>query len=401
MFVLSSVPLHVLFNSAVFATEYATGNWWLTIASESFLQNGTYWGPGALVPPGVTKAEWGYGSTGIDFSDTSYLTLHHGTQSDYNQNLARAAEEAVNWDRLSAKDCFSQYTKCGTRDEFQDVVVVVESSEGWMPSKLYDMEATLGDTFWNIDEDIRSINTSLSRNSNYGSLWDIFMPPERVNDLWFFALCYDIWSFPNTRYEDNNGGSCSNQCAGALNGFMESTAGKWQLNGFNTTYLTKSGIGDHLPRPHLLDEPSDLTVLYCMAKRPTYQCKVGLSTAILLIVVACTFVKVSVCAVVLALPTQAYLVTPGDAIASYIVEPDSSLTSTGVLNPRSLPLLRDGSSPRLPLGAFRWTSQGPRLGSRISVWVWVGTYTLFAATLATVAALMSLALSSEPLSSFG
>lgn len=53
LFVISSIPIHLVFNSAIFVLDFQAGEFNLTIASESFVNGDSYHGPGAsLIPPG-------------------------------------------------------------------------------------------------------------------------------------------------------------------------------------------------------------------------------------------------------------------------------------------------------------------------------------------------------------
>ncbi|KAK0704872.1 hypothetical protein B0H67DRAFT_557589 [Lasiosphaeris hirsuta] len=53
LFNLSSVPIHLLFNSAILETDFMGTEFHLTIATESFLNGTKYYGPGAsFLPPG-------------------------------------------------------------------------------------------------------------------------------------------------------------------------------------------------------------------------------------------------------------------------------------------------------------------------------------------------------------
>ena len=50
-FVLSSVPIHLLFNSTIFETDYQGSEWQMTMVSSSFLNGGSYYPPGASLMP--------------------------------------------------------------------------------------------------------------------------------------------------------------------------------------------------------------------------------------------------------------------------------------------------------------------------------------------------------------
>ncbi|RGP63933.1 hypothetical protein FSPOR_8260 [Fusarium sporotrichioides] len=50
-FFVSSFPLHLFFNSAVFSTQYLGSDWHLTIASSGFVDGAKFWGSGAALWP--------------------------------------------------------------------------------------------------------------------------------------------------------------------------------------------------------------------------------------------------------------------------------------------------------------------------------------------------------------
>ncbi|KAG8156605.1 hypothetical protein KVR01_013556 [Diaporthe batatas] len=101
---------------------------------------------------------------------------------------------------------------------------------------------------------------------------------------------------------------------------------------------------------------NELVVKHCMAEpNPDYVCKIGLVPPLLLIVIGCVFVKGCICVAVLSKLRHDSLVTPGDAIASFISQPDPNTARLATLSFADADRLENKSIANLPLrrtGAF-------------------------------------------------
>ncbi|GAW17036.1 hypothetical protein ANO14919_064850 [Xylariales sp. No.14919] len=333
---LSSIPIHLFFNSAIFQTLYMRSQWQLTLATEAFTKGAAFYPPGASLSPAGSAGPGYHWSApdgyyeGPDLSDTTcsqytshgWLTNGYGTAvplDDYSdatsvvrRNISSIAREAHSWTFLDAKKCQAEYMSCAPRVNYGDVVVVLDNgdSPGWPRSLVFDFDP----------------------NSNL-TYWDTIVPPESANSLWFSAQCAvtrDAHSW-DTAY-------CTKTCTGALGldpplsryqsipvvqehwllqFFPETRCGNTSLFGQGVTYNTAFDT---------------LRVSHCLAQPTTPNCKIGLSNALLLVVIFCIFLKATQGAIVVWKLQHESLVTPGDAIQSFISHPDIFTRGLGTLD---------------------------------------------------------------------
>ncbi|KAJ4423084.1 hypothetical protein N0V82_002213 [Gnomoniopsis sp. IMI 355080] len=321
---LSSVPIHLLFNSAVYETNYAGSKWNLTIATDAFVTGeAPYFGPGASLAssgapiPNTTSMYSGYGE---------YIGLYDywDDSSPINRSLKTTAKEAQNWTSLTVEACYNEYRFCQPKNNYRNVVVVVAAENlGWKRRDVYAFNRT---------------NTTLTHTWDE---WDAHIPPDTTNSLWFSAMC------TNVRVSDQgNNNECEyGQCAGAL-GDPEFTA--WA----NTSSLPSSNwtipfISPSLPtfsdeiyfpavnfsQYGFNESFNDLSVSHCLAEpAPVYKCKVGVSNALLLVVLLCTLTKVTLGTIVILKLPDTSLVTLGDALEDFISKPDPRTAGLGTFS---------------------------------------------------------------------
>ncbi|KAH8891223.1 hypothetical protein GQ53DRAFT_823855 [Thozetella sp. PMI_491] len=129
LFLLSSVPIHMLFNSAIFDVDYQGSDFRLTIATEAFVQGADYHSLGAsLLPPGTSglHPEY-YLDEFTGFGDIVRIEDFSNSSSAVLKNISRVAAQARSWARLSLDNCIYQYRGTQSRREYGDVVLVVNS----------------------------------------------------------------------------------------------------------------------------------------------------------------------------------------------------------------------------------------------------------------------------------
>ncbi|KAI0535265.1 hypothetical protein GGR58DRAFT_529658 [Xylaria digitata] len=206
---LSSIPIHLLFNSTVFRTDYRGADFHLTIATEEFTKGGTYFPPGASLQfPGLSP----HGSNWSEVGDCcSWAPGALG-------KLSALATQAGKWKRLDINECRQEYASCKGVKKYS-----------------------------NIRDDMRNLG------KDQRLFWDKYIPPKQANH--FF---YDTQCAVRTVTTYNLPGACRNRMHYALSE----------------------------PRPSALD----ISVDYCLAQPLKSTC----------------------------MP----LITPGDAIASFITKPD-------------------------------------------------------------------------------
>lgn len=395
---LTSVPIHLLFNSAIYPIDYQGSYWHLTIATPGFVdQTVDYFVPGASLAAGSscpgapygTKLTCSYSNISINaggYQDTVTTAGSWGfgqNDSRAGTNITRAAQNSASWELLTPSECFEQYKFCKPRQEYRDLVVVVDEVPGWTRSEVY--------------------NFSGSAASNLSQFWDPRIPPDSLNSLWYSAPCR-LWrygsawsssfpkicdsSIPVQRYYSTHPSGCS----GALG---EASGVDW----IGTTKLEGSWT---IPfRPANMTIPSafgydakfsELPVKHCMAEpNPDYTCKLGLAPPLLLIVIGCVFIKGGICAGILFRLTDNSLVTPGDAISSFISQPDPNTSGLSTMGFTDADRLEYESIEKIPASgllhgpvARRWKHCPRRFKSVLSRAVWVRTYSILIAGMALI-----------------
>lgn len=361
---LSSMPIHLLLNSAVFETIYEGSDWNLTLATEAFLNGtGQYFGPGAsLATYRSVSGGWFYNGDGEEVPMADYWT----STSQASMSIQQTATEAFAWKNITLEECFREYKFCNPRKQHRDLVVVIDAEgQGWNRSDVFDLDILTSDQ-------AQALKTL-----------DEHIPPDVKNSLWVSGTCMSFRTYINDNYCSNRG------CALALG---EDTY--WT----NTTELLGSTWTINFLAPAIYElnrSVNDLNVAYCLTEaNPDYQCKVGASNALLLVVILCALTKVVLCTLVLWRLPHTSLVTLGDAMESYISKPDRKTLGLGTINITdsrrienskctswtSAGDLRERPRPR------KWKS-GPRIfKSVISKELWLRTYSLLSAGVLLLAA---------------
>lgn len=146
-FLISSVPIHLLFNSAIFQASYRFSQYDLAIVSEQFLHGGNYFTPGAslLNSGGLTiydakkaSSTWppdlwaGYG-------DFVGLTEYRDNHSAINEKIAATAQNGSTWRRISKEACKQEYLTCSGLSTHSGVIIVVSDTEGWPRSHVWSL----------------------------------------------------------------------------------------------------------------------------------------------------------------------------------------------------------------------------------------------------------------------
>lgn len=286
----------------------------------------------------------GYG----DFVD---LTEYRDNNSAINRKIAETAHTAKTWTRISKEVCKQEYLTCSGLSTHSDVTLVVSDTEGWPRSQVW----------------------SLNTEQNF--FWDAFVPDDALepehNSLWFYGKC------AMSAYSGNGQTICGNSCRWDLGG--SNATQDWVLPFFpiNSTENCKvlptgdqnsSSIIDNPEQINLTEDcfvmrstgderyryadwndssiynptQNELIVDYCLARPVQESCKVALSTTLLVCVTGCAILKAILCVwVYCRLRAQNPLTTPGDAINSFISEPDHytvgmSLVSQGEIRMSSV-----------------------------------------------------------------
>lgn len=250
-----SLPVHMLLNSAVFETDFHGKSWNLTITAEPFVDGGDFFWPGAsLAFPGFNE---GYGRE-VDFQEF----LSNSSQAIL--ELRTTASTAGTWTKLDAPTCRREYLRCNPRQDFKDVVLVVntagdEDTEGWTRAEVFDMGGA------------------------EAADWDEIVPADELNSLWFAATC-ELGMQPEKGRD-----ACTNSCGRVLasdvslgnNSEADQVESPWVIP-FQDTPAGATESDSGLPREGFrFNRFNDLDVRYCLAEEFQQTCKLGVSPLML------------------------------------------------------------------------------------------------------------------------
>ncbi|KAK3387794.1 hypothetical protein B0H63DRAFT_521816 [Podospora didyma] len=434
LFCLSSVPIHLVFNSAIFATDFMGAKFHLTIATEEFVRGQKYHAPGAsLSPPGGRTfsdsvnntrpgaSDWGHGGSLVDFLDPS---------SDISRALSDAARDVPSWKRLNTQDCLNEY-RCSPRKHYRNLVLVVDSqlrntsgnprtdTRGFVPVQIYNMTRGTNATNNRARNRLRPSDepTPYSEWKYYSqeqveAHWSQYMPLSEPNTLWYSGQCL-VYNMALSNH-DKAPKTCSHTC-GALLNFPKLSDPEWAIEVQSND--TRREDVDYLPwlrsdiaTPRFFNsstaiveykENPFLHVNYCYAQPFNPTCQVGLSNVLLLVVTVFVIIKAILCIIVLTRVKGDPLVTPGDAIASFITHPDptTDLMATMTMADYRAGLGKSNAASLMAPGPRQWPKGlEKRLFAAISRGAWIRLYGMLAVIIPATAYLYRLGSRNNPLS---
>lgn len=279
----TSIPLHLVFNSCVLESRGST-KFLMVVASEGFTKGGNW------LAPGVGEKYWSSSSQEMN-----------STLGDIQKSVTNST-----WERLSLVDCWKRYND--TRNiltDYRHVILVISNQNesltaGW----------TAGEVHYNITAD------------------DI--PPQITdvrNTLWFASYFDRTDSKINALAQtgDSSGGDSLDDYLNGRYFHLNFTSGLFALDTSDEQrawlYETNGNISHNT-----FNEPyQNLQAQYCLSEPITIQCKLEIENSLLGIVCLVCIVKCILCATVLIkLHNTTPLATPGDAIESFILNPDAT-----------------------------------------------------------------------------
>ncbi|KAI1358746.1 hypothetical protein F5Y08DRAFT_350464 [Xylaria arbuscula] len=389
---ITSIPIHLVFNSTVFNTQYRRPDYTLTIATEEFVNGGSFFLPGAS----LFTYNNGFLDASLSNSSSQYYSgdflLNHSRLFDvtygdifelknYTANnsalagyISMVAQYGNTWNKLSFSKCQEEFGlyggECHGLTQHSDVILVTDSTEGWVRSDM-----------WDLTED-------------QAHFWDTYVPGNDPNHLFFHAPCV------MSPYRTVEISSCSDTCYNALGGryiyndyggYYRLATQRWPsrypfffdtaLSFVNRTNagLSFFNVTSPIYKSHLvsgLQAKSDiLSVQYCLARPIQDACHIGASPILLLCVLLCLISKTSIAILVTRIADnrkEKPLITLGDCVASFIETEDSRSTDYTTASTTDLRRL-------FPLfGPQPWRGIRPRRAMSVPSAVLVTTSLLFA-----------------------
>ncbi|KAI0546431.1 hypothetical protein F4679DRAFT_575509 [Xylaria curta] len=357
---ITSFPIHLLFNSAIFSTEYRESDFTITIATEDFLNGGSYYLPGAslLSADGYNSGTHLLDGFGQLFSMSEYTTKGSGVE----KNISDAALHGKELKRLDFSDCQREFgfygATCSGLTRYRDVILVVQNSAGWKRNEM-----------WHLMD-------------NQTRFWDHYVPSDKPNHLFYYTTCT-----MNGEFE-----GCKSSCYSVLGDIDSASTSEWPsgypfFSDAALAYVngTDADLFRHLSSFHQNDFTSglqpgtfNLSVDYCLARTIESTCHIGVSPLLLLVVLICIICKTSIAAlvtVILGRRNQRPLVTLGDCLASFIETPDAKTINFSTI---ALANMREGY---ILSGRARWQFRSKRRASMIPHRSWFISYHLFVFTI--------------------
>lgn len=260
-------------------------------------------------------------------------------------------------------------------------------------------------------------NITSDNGRNFSGIWGPHLSPTEQNSLWFSGFCASWGLIGSDAQLDYYPPACLNTCLGPLGlaattlvtpGDFKDGSSSLKLDAHTPRVSGSDWIipwvqnggrspQQNLGRPYYLEgETANLKVRYCLADSKDPICKVGLMNSLLVITTLCVVIKTILCVAVISNLSDAPLVTPGDAIESFIIRPDPTTVDKATMSAQDR---SDGAvaSKKMVPGPRQWRRHWQHLASSIPKRAWFRTYLLCTVVLAIVIWLMSMALGAEPL----
>lgn len=276
LFFLSSIPIHLLFNSSIFSADDRGSEFSYFVFDESVLTGGAVIDPGTSLSVPYTnsmvrKMSSDYdrsnrtreNATALEVAREYYFEIY-----DFNRNrvINTTVEEIIagGWHELDTRSCASLYntTSCSGLQAYRNVAIILRGSSGWNRSQVWDLPA------------------------NESSLWDSYVPRSMNNSLWFAHPsnysknpCFMTLVIG---YASDIGSQiyCDNDCSGAM-GFDTSNFDTWRYSPFpsDEAHVELVSVG---PAPEF--RKSSLSIEYCLAEPLETVCQIGVASNLLLVV---------------------------------------------------------------------------------------------------------------------
>ncbi|KAF6787345.1 hypothetical protein CSOJ01_15228 [Colletotrichum sojae] len=313
----ANIWLHLAINAlstvviaSVFQMDRRMDDFHVTIAAESFLGGGSYFPPGAsLLTDEMIQYKTGYSSSyGLPPELQRILGARNGS-ADEATAAARTAAQDSRWKRLETGECMALYgsKNCAGLSHYGDLVIVTEGT-GWKRADI-----------WNL---------SLAANTT----WEPIVPAQELNSLWTSTHCSMKGIIQGYT------AVCMNDCRNVSPG--EPVSAELPIPGRGNWNATRYYLG-------AATVPPGFPPLYCLAESRDAECTVVISKALLLAVVVSISAKVLTCVmVVLVLGSEESLVTPGDAIASFISVQDRTASVPGLVSQHVIRMRKQGFKER-------------------------------------------------------
>ncbi|KAI1214170.1 uncharacterized protein F4807DRAFT_117353 [Annulohypoxylon truncatum] len=346
---ISSIPIHLFFNSSVFKTNYQGSDWRLTIASSGFGAQGV-----EFFPPGASLANAGVPSPGLDelksngsrcsfgsgyeavCGEPVKLAEYWNKSSPVYHNITNTAIESGSWHNMTPHACREEYGSCKPRKQYRDVVIVVDTGtdnpDGWTRSQVFS-----------------------DPHNDLGPVWDSHIPRNDINSLWYSTQCVNY--LPTSVIAiDGDTLVCGNSCWFTLGMTRLDLLSNATFSGPDWTITAQES---YMPSCVSVEQQklgfnktfNALNVKYCLAQpSSTYKCQIRLSNLLLFTTIICVLLKAVTCTLAVYFLSYKSLVTLGDTLESFITNPDPTTLGLGTFDIHDSHRLQFGT--RATLGPY-------------------------------------------------
>ncbi|KAF5010439.1 hypothetical protein FDECE_3408 [Fusarium decemcellulare] len=362
LFSLSSVPLHLVFNGTVLESK-GTNGFTLLVAAQSFIDN--EWK--GLAP--ITQAFPGH-QVGDPRTELYYTAYSYNSYDGYDKETVKkisssllARNETNDWEYLDPKTCINRYNDPKSAlTHYRHVVMMIQNYN--------DVEPTPG---WKLSQVLK--NTTNLTNT------------DSVNPLWSMNAYSRTGRLYSNTYISDPGGN-----------------GMWVTNEAMNTFDVHSGL-IVMDRSYVKAPYQVMDITGCWSEIYEAPCRLSIANTLLLIVCIMCLFKCLLCFIVLRLRVwgeENPLMTPGDAIASFIATPDEETKGMCTLSMNDLKTTQKHSNSN---SKYKWL-QGPRpwksipkrtFGKAVPLNIWILSSALIGSSLIVAAVMLSLAISGQSL----
>jgi len=315
---LSSIPIHLFLNASIYTVHVSTENFFV-VATEPFVRGAEFEIPGV----GADSYDWKYPGTQFPVSGR----LEHA-----NKFIEEVAANSTGWSNMSVSACMDIYN-----DPYQalrkhrNVVMVVQepgnsSTRGWKTSE---------------------VRSDLSPSNQSDTVSSLFLMTE-------LSLTDDYIQW-------------SEAGVGVGQPFTEKD---------KIAYKLRLDVSTAVMKTNFTSGPEELEALYCLAESIEEACGVRVSNVALLVSWIFTALKALVClVVVIKFRYENPLVTPGEAIDSFVNVPDASTAGMCWAGAPDDKVARGKSREAR---AKEWRGETRKLGCTVPRGLWISSYLLFA-----------------------
>jgi hypothetical protein len=358
LLLLSSVPLQLLFNAAVFHTETST-DYQQIMVSQNFLDGGPWQVPGI--------ATLSFGEGWIQFNQSYY---------DLVEEFQRYSQGS-NWTKLDAVECQTTYLDAPNGLQvYRNLIIVIEAgpdpnAKGWTGAEV-----------WN-----NSMPMYYSNLSTYA------YDPGAVNTLW--AIDYEC-------YISGNGNICSGglgQHDGIFDEPSSNFSGSWEWGYVEATFGSFADAGN------FSQAYDNITGVFCLAEPFISPCKMEVTNGFLLAVCICLFAKSCVSIFILVkTKNKQPILCLGDMIQLQLESENDDCNTKGLCTYdqnwfRNAKPVRDAEAtddmrPRWIGQPRKWANKPKRWKNAVPRGVWWATYAFIGVVLLLVFIILGIAFQS-------